>query len=334
MNYQRIYITLYLATVAFFATGADDIYMVIDNIKYERCFQYTETNVVEYVGDMQGAIDRLEIPECVTMPNPCRDENQKCLITGVYPGAFSKCIINELILPGSIISLQKNVVPPRNHISKVSLGEGLLALADSSLHNRGLTAVELPEGLLYIGRDALSENGETLTEITIPSTVKWIGERALAMDISLKRIRCFAKEPPVAYNKTFGFEYPGMPGLEIDMTTWVDQYNCVLEVPEESVEKYATAPGWKLFYHIVSIPTQGSGAADSVEPDIIQSPFSLSVKPGGIEIMPFGEREIMVTNTAGQCICSRTATAPVNLRLPTGVYIISSGTYTRKIAIR
>lgn len=60
----------------------------------------------------------------------------------------------------------------------------------------------------------------------------------------MKDLYCYATEPPIASGIDFGY-------VENDnylmLSGELRPYQCVLHVPEESVELYANAPGWKYF---------------------------------------------------------------------------------------
>lgn len=306
---------------------------IIDNIKYEECRLFTETKVVRYTGGCQAVIDRLEIPDSVLLPVESYPDRSKlkCEVSGMIPGALNHCMIKELILPGGFSSITKDMLPPRGYIESLILKPGITALEDSALYDRGLTHITLPEGLLYIGRDALSLN--SFNEIEIPSTVKRINKRAFVRTTDIGKIRCHATEPPEVTIKTFGFQYPDVPGMEIDCITEIDVYNCILEVPENSIGKYRQAPGWKEFRNIIAIPENEPASINGVSPDIPKG-FSTDMTNGQLVIFPCGKRHITVVNAKGEMVYSHEICSEVKLRLPAGIYIISDSEMSQKVAVR
>ncbi|MDE6669276.1 MAG: fimbrillin family protein [Muribaculaceae bacterium] len=94
---------------------------------------------------------------------------------------------------------------------------------------------------LIIGDDVLQieqcgfRDIETLEYVSIGKNVGYIGLEAFAYCYSLQTVVCLATEPPTLDENVF-------QDVPLD--------RAILEVPEEAIEKYRVAPGWKLFANI------------------------------------------------------------------------------------
>jgi hypothetical protein len=100
---------------------------------------------------------------------------------------------------------------------------------------RSLEKVTITRPASQIAYGALS-GCTMLKEVTIPSTIRGVGEKALFGCNGLEHIYSEWANPPVAYaNSTFD---------------GVNKFNCILHVPIGSKAKYASAqaPGWNEFY--------------------------------------------------------------------------------------
>ncbi len=93
------------------------------------------------------------------------------------------------------------------------------------------------EGITTIGMKAF-EMCCSLSSVTIPSSVTRIGEDAFKVCYKLMEIQSFAENPPACDNNAFGF---------------INNYECVVSVPANSVEAYKAAEGWKDFDNIKAL---------------------------------------------------------------------------------
>ena len=89
-----------------------------------------------------------------------------------------------------------------------------------------VTSVDLPEGLEYIGTEFLKNS--KITELTIPSTVKYIGPAAFACCNSLQKLDIRCKDAEIAETAFLGVElydrmigWDGPIGLE---WKWTDEF--------------------------------------------------------------------------------------------------------------
>lgn len=114
-------------------------------------------------------------------------------------------------------------------------------------------AYKIPEQVQHNGQNYVvtaiaehaCENQSGMTDVSIPSTVTSIGEKAFAGCSSLVAIYTYATEPPVLGNSSATASVFESVSLE----------NCAVYVPEGCVEKYKTAEGWKDFSYVSEIGT-------------------------------------------------------------------------------
>lgn len=112
-------------------------------------------------------------------------------------------------------------------------------------HNKTFTVTEIGEGTF--------ENNKYLTEVSIPSSITSIGDKAFKGCSNLKSITVYITTPiSLAVATTRGDE-TSSDGTSI--FEGVDKLTCVLYVPDGSVDLYKEAPVWSDFKHIVPIST-------------------------------------------------------------------------------
>lgn len=86
---------------------------------------------------------------------------------------------------------------------------------------------EIPYGCFY--------GCTMLQDVTLPTTVYSVGEKAFYGCAGLQDLRCKSADPAVAYDNTFD-------GMRVT--------SCTLHVPYNSGEMYSRSPGWERFYNI------------------------------------------------------------------------------------
>ena len=90
-----------------------------------------------------------------------------------------------------------------------------------------------------------------ITELTIPHSIRSIGENAFFDCVNLNVIRSYSNKPIVlGAAKTRSAE-------SLSVFDGIDKETCVLYVPQGCVEAYRTAEGWGEFTHIVEMESTG-----------------------------------------------------------------------------
>lgn len=156
---------------------------------------------------------------------------------------FENCSgLTSATLPKGLKSIPAYLFLKCSALAEVVLPVSLEIIGGSAFKEcASLTQISLPEGLSVLSGGAFDGSG--LKEMVLPSTLTQIGDYALAGSV----IHCPIKEP-------ISVEYPSH-----------DARNTVLYVPEESVDAYRNASGWKNFIVIA----ESNGNTDWTEGQIV-----------------------------------------------------------------
>lgn len=156
--------------------------------------------------------------------------------------------IKHVVIPDSVVEIGNFAFTLCNNTETVKCGKGLKKIGDFGFQvMRGLKTLELNEGLDSICFKALQSigtvgNDSTIHEITIPSTVTFLGD-SLLLKNDIKVLTNLAKTPQPLTTIITGDPYLGDKSWQIYDTM-------VLRVPESSLEAYKSAEIWKLYEHI------------------------------------------------------------------------------------
>lgn len=156
---------------------------------------------------------------------------------------FENCSgLTSATLPKGLKSIPAYLFLKCSALAEVVLPDSLEIIGGSAFKEcASLTQISLPEGLSVLSDGAFDGSG--LKEMVLPSTLTQIGDYALAGSV----IHCPIKEP-------ISVKYPSR-----------DAKNTVLYVPEESVDVYRNASGWKDFIVIA----ESNGNTDWTEGQIV-----------------------------------------------------------------
>lgn len=155
-------------------------------------------------------------------------------LTEIGEGAFSNCKFRgSLLLPENLTVIGDSAFADNLFSGELKLPQGLAVLGSWVFaYNSRLTGVvELPEDIISVST-ALFCGCSQLEGVVIPKNVEFIRESAFENCFQLNSIVCEAQNPP-----------------QLDATAFngVAKDNFTVEVPEESVNSYITAPGWMEF---------------------------------------------------------------------------------------
>ena len=159
--------------------------------------------------------------ESVTIPEGVTD-------IGAY--AFSGCNLNALTLPESLEKIKVNAFEGNRSLKSVNIPAKVKTIGAQAFFNCGLTDLVIPEGVQTIDNYAFNSN--SLQNLTLPSTIKSIGENAFSYNNDLQSIICNAATPPTLGDKVFY-------GSNIQE----------VKVPLASIAAYRKVYGWKDFYN-------------------------------------------------------------------------------------
>lgn len=155
-------------------------------------------------------------------------------LTEIGDGAFSSCSFRgPLNLPDGLLIIGSSAFGGNQFSGELKLPQSLTILKEWAFAgNSRLTGiVELPEELISIAPSTFADCSQ-LEGVVIPKNVEAIREDAFRDCFQLNSITCHAQNPPVLSASAFA-------GVAKD--------NFTVEVPEESVATYSTAPEWKEF---------------------------------------------------------------------------------------
>lgn len=172
--------------------------------------------------------------------------------------AFQLCPLKDITIPNSVTEVGEFGFSITN-AKFIKCGTGLKKVGQNGFQgNKQAEYIELNEGLEQLDFRALY--GEKLiSEITIPSTVKVLGDSCLIMT-RLTKLTNKAKVPqPLKTAITW-------MTVKTDWNSYIgDIYDtCTLCVPEDSKDAYANAEIWKLYKNITTFPSAG---IDGIEND-------------------------------------------------------------------
>lgn len=148
--------------------------------------------------------------------------------------AFSSCSFRgSLTLPENLLIIGADAFNGNQFSGELKLPQSLSVLKEGAFaYNQRLTGiVELPDEIVSIAPSVFT-NCSQLQGVVIPKNVEAIRERAFENCFQLNSITCKAQNPPQLSATAFA-------GVAKD--------NFTVEVPEEAVASYSTAPEWKEF---------------------------------------------------------------------------------------
>lgn len=133
-------------------------------------------------------------------------------------------------LPESLEKIGKGAFRYCSGIYHIALPGKITEIPDSAFYYSGLQEVKIPVNVKRIGEYAFAQSSG-LTNIVIPDSVEEIGNYAFwplffySWDQRDVYLKCYALNPPQSHSSSFGSSY-------------------ILTVPTESLDLYASAPGW------------------------------------------------------------------------------------------
>ena len=185
------------------------------------------------------------------------------LVTMEYR-AFYESGLTSVRLPSTLKNISDDVFSYNYSLKELIISEGVTDIPDdafydcnlqtvafpSTLHtiaayafarNRNLSSIEFRDGLYEIGSSAFSEC-HALADVTLPSTLRILGDEVFEKCENLKKVTCLSFVPPyVDENDAYIFSYnDDMTGRE-------------LYVPEMALNNYKQTLAWDAFPTILSI---------------------------------------------------------------------------------
>ena len=156
----------------------------------------------------------------------------------IHDSAFSNCHFKgNLEIPFGVTELPNSCFFS-NSFSQIELPSTLKVIGEQAFifNHRICEPIVFPEGLLTIGNRAFDRCGQ-IPSISLPSSIQTIGGGAFNECYNISSITCDAVEPPSVGSGAFN-------GVAKD--------NFTVGVPEQSVIRYQTEPGWGDFKRIAA----------------------------------------------------------------------------------
>ena len=162
-------------------------------------------------------------------------------ITTIGSEAFQSCNLNALTLPESLEKIGIYAFSGNQSLKSVNIPAKVKTIESNAFHNCGLTDLVIQEGVQTIDNYAFESN--SLQNLTLPSTIKSIGNGAFRYNNNLQSIICNAVMPPALGDNAFNIEITSS-----------------IKVPMASIAAYRKAYGWKDFSNYYS----GEVVADGI----------------------------------------------------------------------
>ena len=160
-----------------------------------------------------SSLESVTIPEGVTTIGEC---------------AFQSCNLNALTLPESLEKIGIYAFSGNQSLKSVNIPAKVKTIESNAFHNCGLTDLVIQEGVQTIDNYAFESN--SLQNLTLPSTIKSIGNEAFRYNNIFQSIICNAVMPPALGDNVFNIEITSS-----------------IKVPMASIAAYRKAYGWKDF---------------------------------------------------------------------------------------
>ncbi len=302
-----------------------------DGLKYCRVSYVEDAAVLvghTLTADYSAPIEQLEIPGQVT------DGAGKAYnVVGIGSSALGRLNILRLILPPTIGEIDGHAFNDIAQLEYVGFKSGGLKVVGpeafsgvSSGHYE--TVVELPEGVVAICNDGFRTS--CAHTLILPSTLEYVGVRALAGNYFMKRIVLKAVEPPVADGAMFGSYIVGPTNL-YESPIGLDR--CVLAVPQESIDKYRAAPGWSMFAHIEAMTPEEAAGIAPPSPASERTSVSVSSGRGCVDVTSPQAVDVRIIDVKGRVVAVAQVDGSRSFILPQGIYFVATPVQNLKVKV-
>ena len=222
------------------------------------------TSIEQYVFQNCRSLTSITIPDSVTSIRYHAFENCYSLTTFTIPDsvtiigqyAFQNCYsLTGLAIPNSVTSIREYAFSGCYSLTTITIPDSVTSVGQHAFENcYSLTTLTIPDGVTIIGHHAF-ENCYSLTNITIPDSVTSIGQYVFFDCYSITSLTIPDSVTSIeAY--TFGNCY-GMAEYHLKSTSPPTLSNtsafdgipddCIIYVPQGSLEAYQTATNWATY---------------------------------------------------------------------------------------
>ena len=239
---------------------------------------------------------------------------------------YGESVLSDIVLPETILFLDERAFMACKGLTKLDLPEGLVSIGYRACFDLELKDIHLPSTLREIGEDAFGSCG-LLESIIIPEGVTSIGESAFSSCSSLASVTLPSTLKTIG-GYAFGYSvfncltditcYAAIPPV-IDKDTFCEDIYSIatLHVPSDAVDNYQSAEYWNEFLYI-----EGDLPSASISP-IHASEASIAAYADGV-ITTATPATINVYAQSGARVMHAADATMLSLEsLPRGIYIIN-----------
>ena len=161
-------------------------------------------------------------------------------VTTIGDGAFANTSLTSITIPNSVTTIGSSAFYDCSSLTSVTIGNGVRTIEGGAFSScSSLASITIPNSVRTIGGLAFSYCS-SLASITIPNSVTRIWHSAFYGCKNIKQITSEAVTPPGCSRYTF---------------KGVNTRECKLIVPQNSIDAYKKADGWKEFFLIEGTTT-------------------------------------------------------------------------------
>ena len=190
---------------------------------------------------LKGIIKRI----ITTLPSRADNDDDNYTLTVIGEHAFNHAPIKSVVIPNTVISIERAAFANLENLESIDIPASVKEIGDNAFtRNSILESVTVGDGVDTIGYAAFAYD-PMLKDVTLGKNVKYLGGEIFAGSEAIESVVVSAVEPPVIGEGTIA---------PFSLATY---RNATLFVPDESLEAYQTADGWKHFVKIVPMSQSG-----------------------------------------------------------------------------
>ena len=282
----------------------------IDRWAFEECQNLTAVRIPGSV----ATISRRAFANCTALTSAVLEEG----VQKIDMMAFMACtLLDTIALPSTLTRIGMSAFDNTGYYNNTDNWSSVLTLSIGQwLIKAANTVTEelvVSDGIVGIANNAFYYC-RYLQGITLPSTVRYIGDGGFQQCAVLDTLRVLAEEPPVLGDEAF----EGVPSVTV-------------VVPCGTLAAYAAAPRWStLSLMEAACPPHDSTGIVPVEN---RNALLLCMENGGVTVHNAEGRTLQVYDAMGRCVCTiPRAAGRQQVQLPqVGVYVLRCDGESRKI---
>lgn len=240
--------------------------------------------------------------------------------------AFSECAaLGNVTLPSELTTLERFAFAYTPELKSLPVPATLTTAGHGVFYQSGLTEASLPEAITVIP-DGMYQCCANLKEFEVANTVTEIETQAFYWCFALEKITLGEKVATLgtevfkgdkALTDVFSLNPVPPTGASFEAEVYA---SATLHVPDEALEAYRTADGWKEFSKIVSSTSGVSGVEAAA--------FSVKAVGDGLDIR--SDSPVKIYDASGRKVYSGNGG---HVALSHGLYIVISGANKQKVVI-